>query len=233
MYKHISGTIQHLMDTEENWYKYNPRTIPGVLYISEDKNNMKIGNNKRWSLISYIGDSTIPEGTLIYNMFKTVPSGWFRLDGTLQIRSLYRKLFDRAESAKMIISEHLWQSDPIYQGYFSYSDDDLKFRLPRIDSIMLKAWTDGCDRSASIQPGEYQHGTLLSTDITESGKMLYGVQLSDIVNAATAIGLDQPLKSYGASSTRVSGIVEKGTKQGSAVGSMRPETLSYPLYIKY
>lgn len=233
MSKQLNGVVQHLHDTEENWYKYDPRTIPGVLYISDDKNNMKIGNNKRWSLINYIGESTIPTGTLIYNMFKSVPDGWLRLDGRIYPRIKYKRLFDSSVANKMIVSEHVWNSDPIYGGYFSYSDSDDTFRVPKIDSIMLKAWTEGCTRSSSINPGEYQHGTLIATDITSSGKLLYGIQLSDIVNAAVSIGLDQPLKSYGASANQVSGITERRTKQGDVVGSMRPETLSYPLYIKY
>lgn len=233
MSKRLSGVVQHLYDTEENWYNHNPRTIPGVLYISSDKNNMKIGSGSRWSLINYIGESTIPTGTLIYNMFKTVPDGWLRLDGSMYSRKKYRQLFDRAVADKMIVSEHVWNSDPIYTGYFSYGDTDDVYRVPKIDSVMLKAWAEGCTRSSSLTPGEYQHGTLIATDVTASGKLLYGVQLSDITNAAVSIGLDQPLKSYGVSANQVSGITEARTRHGDVVGSMRPESLSYPLYIKY
>lgn len=232
MIKTITSIMSNFADIEENWIKEDPLTIPHVLYISTDKNNIKIGTGKNWSSINYLVTSSIPVGTLIYNVFKSIPEGYLRLDGELYNRTIYKQLFDHAVYNKMILPENIWSSDPKNHGYFSYSDDDLHFRLPKVDSMMLRTWLENGIRTSSDKPGCYQHGTLVGIDITSTGKMLYSVQL-DSTNVARDIGIDQPLICTSAKAPNMSGIVESPTKQGNIVGSMRPETISYPLFIKY
>lgn len=232
-YKKLKGLMTHFSDTEERWTTVNPRTIPNVMYYSSDTKKFKMGTGAKWINVDYTVSDSVPVGALLYSVSKIVPDKYLPVNGCLVNRYDYRKLFDLAVKSQIIIEESDWRSNPSLCGYFSYSDNIEQFRVPCIDSMMLRSWIPNSSRN-NTDPGGYMQGTAITADLPDTNKLMYGVEFQpDNRNIYDTIGVDQPLVQLkNISSTSVSGIVDK-THGGVMIGVVRPETISYPLYIKY
>lgn len=235
----IGGVISHFSDTEEKWKAINPRTIPNVLYISHDKNCMKIGTGKRWCDVEYLNVDGTPVGTLIYNIFPKAPTNYFALNGSEKMIGDYRKVYSMAEDCKLLIPNDDWVNNPEMQGYFSYCEDPSKFRIPKLDGRILRTWVE----NGILSPCTFQHGTIVATDIKcvlNDVSMLYGAKTSGVPTDAikSKLCLDDVSITNGmiVRSTGAAGIVyTSGSVQEvtSIVGTTRPSTVSYPIYMKY
>lgn len=168
IYREI-GLATHFIDTEDNWIKYNPRTIPGMFYISKNENSessFKIGDGRLWNEIDKftLDRGGVPVGTMIFCLTINAPYSYIPLNGALLDRNEFSELFAFASTSGMYIEDDLWNSDILYHGFFSSGDKTSTFRLPLIDDIVIEAWSTSTGNNPGRNAGSYQRGTLIGTD---------------------------------------------------------------------
>lgn len=160
-------------------------------------------------------ESSIPVGASIYVNGTTAPPGFLKENGALLTRSVFKPLFDFANTSGQIVSEASWLAG--YSGAFSFGDLSTTFRLPEGRAEFIRGLDNGRGVDVSRVPGSNQADGIISHQHTVNG----------------AVGLATGAVGSGGPTAPINPTTTVADFQVGGLNETRPKNIPKLLCIKY